>query len=235
MSTLVFTRARLKSDSSVAALAPILFPGDHSSLPPHTGKALVWSLFADGAARERDFLWRWDGRKPGRLGGEFLILSERTPDNSHNLFDLESKVYDPELVAGDRLAFQLRANAVIRKRAPGQTHSAKHDVVMNALSALEHESRASERPAIISNAGAAWVKRQVEAAGASLEPSEVLVDGYDQHEVSRGEKTSPLRFSSLEFAGILTVTDPVKLRQAIEKGFGASKAYGCGLMLIRRA
>ena len=42
-------------------------------------------------------------------------------------------------------------------------------------------------------------------------------------------------YSTLDFQGVLTVGDPDSLLPAIARGFGAAKAYGCGLMLIRRA
>ena len=42
-------------------------------------------------------------------------------------------------------------------------------------------------------------------------------------------------YSTLDFEGVLTVSDPDPLLPAIARGFGAAKAYGCGLMLIRRA
>ena len=42
-------------------------------------------------------------------------------------------------------------------------------------------------------------------------------------------------YSTLDLDGVLTVSDPASLAPAIGQGFGAAKAYGCGLMLIRRA
>jgi CRISPR system Cascade subunit CasE len=39
----------------------------------------------------------------------------------------------------------------------------------------------------------------------------------------------------LEFAGVLTVRDPARFLAALAQGFGHAKAFGCGLMLIRRA
>lgn len=44
-----------------------------------------------------------------------------------------------------------------------------------------------------------------------------------------------MTWSTLDFDGTLTVADPAPLLAAIVRGFGAAKAYGCGLMLIRRA
>ena len=35
--------------------------------------------------------------------------------------------------------------------------------------------------------------------------------------------------------GLLTVFEPTRFLECILRGFGAAKAYGCGLMLIRQA
>jgi CRISPR system Cascade subunit CasE len=39
----------------------------------------------------------------------------------------------------------------------------------------------------------------------------------------------------LDFEGVLEVTDPVRFLAALANGFGRARAFGCGLMLIRRA
>ena len=44
-----------------------------------------------------------------------------------------------------------------------------------------------------------------------------------------------MSYSTLDFEGMLTVINPASFLPAIARGFGAAKAYGCGLMLIRRA
>jgi CRISPR system Cascade subunit CasE len=57
MSELWLSRARLRRDAPVAALARLLVPEAASAFPA-AAHHLVWSLFADGPERRRDFLWR---------------------------------------------------------------------------------------------------------------------------------------------------------------------------------
>ena len=94
---LYLSRASLKRDASVAALAPLLLGksgrGGHTGQPGHH---LVWSLFADGPDRQRDFLWREMDT------GVFLILSARPPEDRHGLFEIaEPKPFTPTLEPGD--------------------------------------------------------------------------------------------------------------------------------------
>ena len=225
------SRVRLRRDASISALAPLLLGkigrGGPSRQPGHH---LVWSLFADGADRKRDFLWRETD------AGEFLILSARQPEDRHGLFEIdEPKPFAPALEAGDRLGFSLRANPVVRRRHPSHRRSVKHDVVMDALRSHARGERAVQRFEIIREQGFAWLDRQGTKAGFKIGSADVAVDGYDQHRISRTKSSPAMLYSTLDYEGTLTVSDPVTLLPAIAHGFGAAKAYGCGLMLIRRA
>ena len=220
--TLWLSRVRLRQDAAVAALASLLMPRGQSSAA--SGHHLVWALFADGAARRRDFLWREEA--PGR----FLTLSARPPA-ALDLFEVESKPFEPMLAAGERLGFTLRANAAVDRAGPGR-RSKRHDVVMDALHALPRDTRADKRLEAVVQAGRAWLGRQGLAHGFAPEPG-VGVDGYDRVPVRRDGASSAI-FGVLELTGALTVQDPARFTSALAAGFGRARAYGYGLMLIRR-
>ena len=227
---LYLSRARLRSDASVSALTPLLLGttgrGGASQQPGHH---LVWSLFADGFQRQRDFLWREMGR------GVFYILSARWPEDRHGLFEIEEpERFTPSLAAGDRLRFALRANPLIRRRHADRRRSVKHDVVMDALRNLVGD-RAGMRIRAVHEQGLAWLERQGEKSGFEIVSDCVRIDGYEQHRVTRKGSARAMEFSTIDFEGLLVVRDPAALLTAIPHSFGASKAYGCGLMLIRRA
>ena len=224
------SRVRLRRDASIRALAPLLLGdigrGGSSRQPGHH---LVWSLFADGADRKRDFLWRETD------AGEFLVLSARHPEDRHGLFEIhEPKAFTPVLAPGDRLRFSLRANPVIRRRHPSHRRSVKHDVVMDALRSHARGERAAHRLEVMREQGVAWLMRQGVGAGFDVRSTDVVVDGYDQHRISRTGSGQSMQYSTLDFEGMLTVSDPVAFVPAVARGFGGAKAYGCGLMLIRR-
>ena len=222
---LYFTRIRLKRDLTVKALAPLLLSADGSG---QTGHHLIWSLFADDPGRERDFLWR------ETAGRDFYVLSRRLPEDRHGLFDMAPpKAFEPQLAAGDFLGFALRANPVVRKAAGER--SKKHDVVMEALHGIEREARAERRREAVQQGGFAWLKRQGERAGFAVRQGQVRVDGYERHRVQRRGGGQPMTFSTLDYDGTLEVLDGDAFLKAVARGFGSARAYGCGLMLIRRA
>ena len=226
--TAYLSRAMLRrNQQTVRALSPLLLENPRG--PGATGHNLMWSLFCDTPERTRDFLWR-ESRQ-----GVYYILSSRPPVDQHALFDLaEPKEFAPALAAGDRLRFSLRANPVVRRLVGDKKHSTKHDVVFDVLRKQASECRASQRHAVIQEQGFKWLARQGKQSGFAVEQREVGIDGYAQHQIGRA-KSSPMAFSTLDFEGVLTVEDPSQLLPAILRGFGAAKAYGCGLMLIRRA
>ncbi len=229
MTALWLTRARLRQDASLAALAPVLLPED-AEARAGVAHRLVWTLFADSAERTRDFLWRED--KPGC----FMVLSSRQPvTEAERLFTIDTKPFAPALDRGDRLGFLLRANPTIDHAVPARTRrSVRSDVVMDLLRSVPPgEERRRVRPQIIQEAGAAWLLRVGGRCG--FVPKVVQADGYDQLKIPRAPGKASVSVSTLEFEGVLEVTDPGIFLTHLGAGFGRARAFGCGLMLIRRA
>lgn len=222
------SRALLRRDTSIRALLPVLLGSERGGSSGKPGHHLMWYLFGDGVQRTRDFLWR--ELEPGT----FLILSARKPEDPHGLFELdEPKRFAPILHPGDHLGFSLRANPVVRRRVGPEYRLAKHDVVMHALRQGGGE-RAAQRSATVRKSGFAWLEQQAARSGFRVKSEAVRIDRYAQHRL-RHRGAGTVSYSSLEFDGILRVDDPSSFLPAVTRGFGSAKAYGCGLMLLRRA
>ncbi|TKD12519.1 type I-E CRISPR-associated protein Cas6/Cse3/CasE [Rhodobacter capsulatus] len=220
--SLYLSRIRLARSPAAQALAPLLLPSEagHRRSAAHN---LLWSIFSDGPERKRDFLWREAGE------GVFLALSARPPLQT-DLFDPHQvKEFAPTLVAGDRLVIQLRANATRMKRG-----GARVDVVMDALHGLPGEARAAERMEIAQREGAAWLARQGEKAGFRL--IHATAEDYSAEVLPghRGPRKGQPQFGILDLSGQIEVSDPAAFLAQLAQGFGRAKAFGCGLMLIRR-
>ena len=216
-------RAHLRRDASVAALAPLLLPEDDSARVMAAHR-LVWSLMPADPDARRDFLWREEA--PGR----FLVLSSRPPGASA-LFDVEAKPFEPALSAGDRLRFILRANPTVSSSTT-DGRSTRHDVVMHALRAVPQPERAAARPALAQQEGAAWLDRVGQKHGFAVEPG-LRADGYQTLQLPRAGRA--IQLGTLEYEGVLQVTDPKLFVERLVAGFGRARAFGCGLMLVRRA
>ena len=233
--SLYLTRAELDRHAGAAALAPLLDP----SAPDRAVDAhhrLIWSLFPDRDAA-RDFLWRADGR------GRFFVLSQRPPAQSTLFRPLETTPFKPALDRGDRLAFLLRANATRHRKqstAAGRRPQ-RVDVVMDVLHGIPGQTQlgageASERPArrmdVARTEATDWLASQGTRYGFTAE--RVLVDDYSVRRIPRG-RHRPITLGVLDLRGILIVNDITDFLSKLASGYGRGKAFGCGLMLIRRA
>ena len=222
------THLHLRRDPAAGALAPLLGAEPRHDAP-RRGHHLIWSLFADRKDRRRDFLWT--ATSPGR----FTILSRRTPDDQRRLFHIEStEPFVPAIAAGDRLSFRLHANPVVSEpRDHGPYRMCKHDIITNALRKLPKAERDRARNATIRTRGFSWLEAQGKAKGFRVQPDEVDIHSYRRHRI--GNRTHRPRYATLDFEGVLTVTSRSKLLRAIADGFGSSRTWGCGLMLIEPA
>lgn len=222
--SLYFSRLTLNPAPSARALIQLLNPED-TSAAADAHHRLIWTAFSDAKDRNRDFLWRYDG------DNRFYTLSARPPRPS-DLFDEPAiKTFEPSLAIGDRLNFVLRANATkVSKQAGGK----RVDVVMDLLHDEPRGKRAKMRMKLAQLAGEAWLTRQGATKG--FAPLKTVIEGYTVLELGhvdakRGKRP---RLGVLDLSGTLTVTDPDLFLPALAQGFGRAKAWGCGLMMIRR-
>lgn len=218
------SRLTLKRSPDVAALGQLLDPR-HEGRRMDAHHRLVWSAFAGDPAATRDFLWRDMG------GGVFLVLSPRPPQASALFEAPQVQPFAPALAPGDRLAFVLRANAT-RTVTEADGKKRHRDVVMAALHGLPKGARATARLDLAQEAGEKWLEGQGARAGFGLRAAGVTA--YDVVEPP-GQGTRRPRFGVLELEGVIDVTDPAAFLARLAQGFGRAKAFGCGLMLIRRA
>ncbi len=195
----------------------------------------LWRLFDTDPDAERDFLFRRE--QPAGGFPRFYLLSRREPRHDDKVWQIETKAYRPAVHAGQQLAFSLRVNPTVSRR-DAQGRQVRHDVVMD----LKHhmgfkEMPADERPLLaelIQQAGLEWLQKRAERHGFSFSPGELRVEGYQQHRASKKGGKKPIRYSTLDFTGLLTVADAGLFQQALTKGIGPAKAFGCGLLLVRR-
>ena len=226
------THLRLRQDPAAGALVPLLTAGGANDTP-RQGHHLIWSLFADRKDRRRDFLWT------ATSPGAFTILSARMPDDRHDLFRIESsEPFVPAIASGDRMRFRLHANPVVsqpRDREPYRM--CKHDIITNALRAHPEAERHRLFDQTVRTRGFSWLEAHGRAKGFAIQPDEIRIHGYRRHEIERPDRRGRKRagnprYATLDFEGVLTVTNRSRLLRAIAAGFGSSRTWGCGLMLI---
>lgn len=194
----------------------------------------------------------------------YYVVSNSDPKSTNPVFTVTAKPYAPVLKVGDRLAFRLRANPTVAKKPAPDKKSQRHDVVMNAQRDWLHaacderdlpvdgekkalrqrllnhpdfagktgeEKLASHLDDAIQSAAVAWLVTRGDKHGYELQSAQAT--GYRWNALP--EKGRNAGFSSMDYEGVLKVIDPPAFVEMLGKGLGPSKAFGCGLMLVRRA
>lgn len=182
----------------------------------------------DRRCTEGDFLWRLEP-ETSRAGYPRILVQSRTEADWSRIgvkdwlaeadpaINLQDRLNLNSLKIGNRFRFRLRAN-------PSVTRSGKR------LGLLRHEEQET------------WIERKGVQHGFSLPklPSFDLTDTHQdridvlisQEQMLQGKQHSGngLRIFSVLYDGILTVTDPDRLKNALKTGIGHGKVLGLGLL-----
>ena len=221
------SRVEINRDAPIGSLLPILDPCcKNAAMEAH--HRLIWSLFP-GKHETRDFLWRAAG------DGRFYVLSARKPQQCVLFCKLDCKPFSPNLRKGDRLFFSLRANAT--KDLPAkeaEKRSQRVDIVINALYRQKDKPRAEIRLETAQTEAILWLERIGKNNGFIPDSKMIHVDDYSVRKIRRYNNKQTATFGIMDIVGALEVSDPEKFISALQVGFGRAKAFGCGLMLIRR-
>lgn len=233
-------------------------------LDPYGQHKLLWKLFdlpRTSSPEQTPFLFRSELSDGLPL---FYALSRVAPHDTSGKWRIDPREYRPDLRAGDRLAFKLRANPVSlakKDREPSEAESwrknreknglrakgatrkrIRHDVVMDAKRRVGWKDLPPDkRPSLAQlayEAGSCWLREREARFGCQLEAKRLRVDSHSVHCLKgrRDEKGNcrGIVLSTLDFEGELSVTDPKIFLSALLKGIGPAKGFGCGLMLVRR-
>ena len=184
---------------------------------------LLWGLFAK-EDQSRDFLFRRYADRPQ----SYYVVSARPPQADGRIFAVETRDFDPTLEKGAWVRFDLRANPVVARKGP-DGRSRRHDVLMDSRRNCDDKTQLSE---VQHQAALKWLLARAGQWGLQPRAESILTSAYTQHQLR--QKGREIRFSSLDYLGLAQVADPVALHRALTEGVGHSRAFGCGLLLVRR-
>ena len=175
----------------------------------------LWTLFPDierQAGEPAPFLYRMENMNLAQ-GAEVLVQSSIKPGAaSDRARVLATRTIDPHPHTGQLLSFRLTAN------------------VTKAIRDKDQPERKIRVPLIKEEQQIDWLMRKLNGAADKL--SALRVQSHPPTYFRKGRR--PGKIVSVTFEGALNVADPDMLREVMEKGIGPAKAFGCGLMLVRR-
>lgn len=184
----------------------------------------LWRLFPGqeremhdiGDTSRQGFLFRIEAQATGRPA-RLLLQSRRTPSRAPGIVILGSREFQPAPREGQQLAFILTANPI--------------KTIIDAQRDAKPAKRSDKCrvPLIKEKEQLDWLARKV-AKAATLESVKVLP--HSPLYFRKGKRLGKL--VTCTFEGILRITGPANLVDLLENGIGPAKAFGCGLLLVRR-
>lgn len=175
---------------------------------------MIWDLLPKDETAKRDFMYRRtdEGDLPF-----YYLLSKREPAVKVDYLHCSSRWYEPKLATGDSLQFSLRVNAVKTLQRPKEIKQRKRVGLL--------------KPDELHD----WLVAQGEKGGFQLQSESLVVENSQIHKVIKPEDPNHRIFTCADLLGNLQVTDAeVFTREVLFKGLGRSKAFGCGLLLVKR-
>lgn len=191
---------------------------------------LIWRLFPNDESRGFLFRKQFDSALP-----EFLVLSKSEPQQTNDVFAITTKVYAPKLTEGERLSYRLRANPTISVATQTGKRGKRHDVLMHAKKQLTEQQRQDPKlvERVCHQAARDWLTddQRQQNWGLTLVTQPEIVQVKQE---LGSKKKANISYTSVDYQGILQVENPQILLDSVSNGLGASKAFGCGLMLLKR-
>jgi CRISPR system Cascade subunit CasE len=168
----------------------------------------LWRLFPGMSEDKRSFLYRifyGKDNEPLRI----LMQSFYEPSTSETMKGcvvLRKKEFDPIAKENDWFHFTLCANPV--------------------KCLIKERCRV---PLIDEGQLITWLQKKLDGA-ASLNNAEII----NKRNLYFRKNSKAGKIVTVTFEGLLRVSDPVHMKALLESGIGPAKAFGCGLMLMRR-
>lgn len=194
----------------------------------------IWELVSRNENQKRNFLYRVEYDAYQNIKHIYLLAPHQIASRN-NLKIAVSPRYQPQIETGECLYFKLRANPIIKRKENGKAKEyglvmdAKHQFKKNGQNYLDQFSMDE----LISDVGIKWLGRKGEQHGFSVKQVDVKIDNDSEYSVSPpGKQAFTLR--TLDFEGKLKIVNADRFKKSLFNGIGSAKAFGCGLMLVKR-
>lgn len=194
----------------------------------------MWSLVSQDKNQKRDFLYRAEYDAYQNMKHIYLLAPHQIPTQNNMKVEVSPR-YQPRIDTGECLYFKLRANPIIKRKENGKAK--EYGLIMDAKHQFKKDGQNYQEQfsldELIHEVSMKWLIRKGEQHGFAVKKFKVIIDNDREYTIKAPAKEE-YRLRTLDFSGMLTVLDPALFIEALYKGIGSAKSFGCGLMLVRR-
>ena len=195
-------------------LSQIAITHRQRSNPYHWHRDL-WKLF-DAPDEKRSFLFQLEQTSPSRSQLIMLSALEPTPTET-DIRVLQKKGFDYRLCSNQKLGFRLCANPVKTIKDERKRLNNKNQIKSCRVPLIKEEQQIE------------WLEKRINPV-AKLH--ETIIQGKNNIHFRKNGRAG--KIAQVTYEGLLEVTNADGFIQLIQNGIGPAKAFGCGLMLVRR-
>jgi CRISPR system Cascade subunit CasE len=190
---------------------------------------LIRSLFPDSYEGSLLFRKTEECKKPA-----FYIVSKIRPNQSNSM-SIDSKKYAPNLIKGQLLHFSLIANPAITVHVENRHNGVRYDVWMDTKKKGKEKGELAENIFLKCYENTKeWLIYRSNKFGFKVK--NVDIERYVHHSFIKTKDKNKVSFGAVDYRGIIEVVDPdIFINKTLFTGMGPSKAFGCGLMLVKKA
>jgi CRISPR system Cascade subunit CasE len=211
------------------------FNGDHKDdLDIYTLHQKIWGIVSKSKHQKRDFLYRVEFDAYQNIKFVYLLAPYQVkPQENYKI--MVSPKFRPQVETGESLYFKLRANPIVKKKENGRAKEC--DIIMDAKHKFKRRGQSYlgmfSMDELIHNEGINWLSKKGTHHGFSVKIINVKIDNYRRYSIRAVGKQS-FTLGTLDFEGKLKITDADCFKKTLFRGIGSAKAFGCGLILVRR-
>lgn len=215
-------------------------------LRPYELHQVLWRGFKGLKRKEEEnrFLYR---HQEAEKSHSVLVQSATVPDWSFLADEAsgttaETRTFNTDVIrAGDRLSFFLKANPVVHRKHPG---GIKKRIAVGSdrkrqaeLIGIDKDKLPGREDLLIG-----WLERKGSEGGFAVERGEgnrILCDVGPNMDIvlrkpDQKEEKQRITLTTVDFSGVLRVTDPAAFERTLRRGLGRGRSFGCGLLSIAR-
>lgn len=190
----------------------------------------IWKLFPDTERESRrnsdearqGFLFRIEENQPGKPS-RLIIQSRKFPlKQIGEIKILAAKELNPQPCRSQQLEFLLTAN-------PVKTINDK-----NGRTSRDGEIKHCRVPLIREEEQIEWLRKRLETIASIENVTVTKLPPIFFYKRGRNNESNSGKLVPVQYEGSIRVGDPERLVVLMQNGIGPAKAFGCGLMLVKR-
>jgi CRISPR system Cascade subunit CasE len=194
----------------------------------------IWTIASRSQNQKRDFLYRVEYDTYQNIKCIYLLAPNQITSQNGVKVTVSPR-YQPDIETNERLYFKLTANPIIKRKENGKAK--EYSLIMDAKQRFKIDKQdyldQYSLDELIYDVGIKWLTRKGEQHGFAVKRFEVIINNDREYNIKPiGRQEYILR--TLDFSGMLTVTDPSLFLKALYEGIGSAKGFGCGLMMVKR-